>query len=147
MKLFLKTSAVGLLGLLASALPVLAQASETTTTPGAGDGINVSVSGPAAFIPLLIFVVAIVSMWKIYTKAGQPGWAILIPIYNFVVLMRIVGRSPWWFLFPIILFVVPFDLARKFGKGAGFGWGLFFLSPIFAPILAFSDAKYLGPEA
>jgi len=148
MKLFLKTGAVGLFGLLASALPLLAQAEETPPAATPGDGVNFSVSGPAAIIPMILFfaffVLLIVSAWKIFTKAGQPGWAIFVPIYSFVIFMRIVGRSPWWILFPIILFVTPFDLAKKFGKSAGFGWGLFFLAPIFYPMLAFSDAKYIG---
>ena len=86
------------------------------------------------------------SFWKIFTKAGQPGWAGLIPIYNYIVLMRIIGRPWWWillFLVPIVnivvLFIVYIDLAKSFGRSTGFGVGLALLgiptdlmTPIFA---------------
>ncbi len=96
----------------------------------------------------------IASMWKIHTKAGQPGWACLVPIYNYVVFMNIVGRPVWW----IVLMFIPFvntivgiilfiDLAKSFGKGVGFGLGLIFLPFVFLPILAFSDAQYEGAAA
>ena len=99
-----------------------------------------------AFIALLA-----VAGWKVYAKAGQPGWAALIPIYNIVVYLKIVGRPLWW----IILCVIPFvnfvvaiilvnDLSKKFGKGLGFTLGLLFLSPIFYPVLGFGDSKYQG---
>ncbi len=97
----------------------------------------------------VILVVVIASQWKIFTKAGKPGWAAIVPIYNILVFLEVVGRPAWW----IILMFVPFvnfivaillcmDLARKFGKGAGFGIGLVVLSPIFLPMLAFGDATY-----
>ena len=102
---------------------------------------------------LAVLVLYIVSMWKIFVKAGKPGWAILIPFYNILVELEILGR-PWWFLLlmifiPIADFVIGiilmFDMARVFGKSTGFGFGLLFLSIIFIPILAFSDAKYIRP--
>jgi hypothetical protein len=146
MKLFSKSGALGLLGLLASSLPVWAQETTDQTTPASPDaGVSFHLSGFPALIFFAFWLLMIVSAWKVFTKAGKPGWAIFVPIYNFVVFFQICGRSPWWVLFPIILFVTPFDLAKRFGKGAGFGWGLFFLSPIFYPLLAFSDAKYTGP--
>ena len=104
---------------------------------------------------LAVLVFYIISMWKIFVKAGKPGWAILIPFYNTLVELEILGR-PWWFLLlmifiPIADFVIGiiliFDMARVFGKSTGFGFGLLFLSFIFIPILAFSDAKYIGPIA
>ena len=104
---------------------------------------------------LAVLVLYIVSMWKIFVKAGKPGWAILIPFYNTLVELQILGR-PWWFLLLIIFvpvadfvigIIMIFDTARVFGKSTGFGFGLFFLSFIFIPILAFSDAKYIGPIA
>ena len=104
---------------------------------------------------LAVLVFYIISMWKIFVKAGKPGWAILIPFYNTLVELQILGR-PWWFLLLIIFvpvadFVIGikliFDMARVFGKSIGFGFGLLFLSFIFIPILAFSDAKYIGPTA
>ena len=99
-------------------------------------------------IGLLIFFVA--GCWKTFTKAGKPGWACLIPIYNVFVLMDIAGRPAWWVLLMFVPFVnffvalvVMMDIAKNFGKGAGFGFGLFFLGFIFYPILGFGDAEYL----
>jgi hypothetical protein len=96
----------------------------------------------------------IVACWKIFTKAGQPGWASIIPIYNWYILCKIVGRPGWW----VILLLIPFvnfiigiilciDLAKSFGKGVGFGIGLVLLSVIFFPILGFGSAQYQGPTA
>ena len=103
---------------------------------------------------LLIFVVLfyLFVYWRIFEKAGKPGWAALIPIYNTIVLLEIVGK-PWWWL---LLFFIPVVnlvfaiwmlnlLSISFGKGIGFTLGLLFLSPIFYPILAFGNAEYLGP--
>src|SRR6266566_1470050 len=78
------------------------------------------------------------AMWKVFTKAGEPGWAAIIPIYNYVVLDRIAGRPGWWLLLwillgPIAYIVISFDLAKRFGKGAGFAIGLILLPFIFWP--------------
>lgn len=87
-----------------------------------------------------------------FTKAGQPGWAFLIPIYDIIVMLQIVGKPLWWivlFLIPGVNFVMAiilvFLLAKSFGKGPGFALGLIFLGIIFLPILAFGDARYQGP--
>jgi hypothetical protein len=103
---------------------------------------------------LALIVVVIAGMWKMYAKAGQPGWASIIPIYNIIVLLRIVGRPLWWILLlfiPVVNFVIAIivmiDLAKSFGKGVGFALGLAFLSPIFIPILGFGSARYIGPTA
>ena len=100
---------------------------------------------------LAILVLVIIGMWKVFTKAGKPGWASIIPIYNAIVLLDIAKRPAWWFilfLIPfvnlIILIVVSLDVAKYFGKGAGFGIGLAFLGFIFYPMLGFSDATYQG---
>lgn len=101
---------------------------------------------------LLIIVLIVVANWKIYEKAGKPGWAALIPIYNIIVLLEIIGK-PWWWIF---LLFVPFAnlviaiwatnlLSISFGKGVGFTLGLIFLGFIFYPILGFGDAQYQGP--
>lgn len=108
--------------------------------------------GLGGLLGLLIFLVIIAGFWKVYSKAGQPGWACFIPIYGQVVLMRIVGRPVFlWVILTIIFFpiyiIVCIDLAKSFGKGAGFGLGLFFLPPIFFPMLGFGSAKYQGPAA
>jgi hypothetical protein len=103
---------------------------------------------------LLVGLLLVVSMWKIYTKANEPGWASLIPIYNIIVWCKIVGRPAWWFvllLIPcvnfVILIMLCIDLAKSFGKSAGFGIGLVLLGIVFFPILAFGSAQYVGPAA
>jgi len=94
------------------------------------------------------------SAWKIFTKVVQPGWASIIPIYNILKLIDIVGRPRWWIillLVPvvniIVVFIVNIDLAKSFGKKTGFGVGIAFLPFVFLPILAFGDAEYQGPAA
>lgn len=106
-----------------------------------------------ALILLALVVLVIASLWVIFTKAGQPGWASLIPVYNLYVMLQIVGKPAWWlflFLIPVINLIpsilLNFDLARSFRKGPGFALGLIFLPMIFLPILAFSDATYAGPS-
>lgn len=103
---------------------------------------------------LAVIVAMIASMWKVFAKAGQPGWAAIIPIYNLYILLKITGRPVWWiilFLIPIVSIIAAIitmiDLAKSFGKGAGFGLGLAFLGFIFFPILGFGDAQYQGPSA
>ncbi|MFC2137946.1 DUF5684 domain-containing protein [Bacteroidota bacterium] len=103
-------------------------------------------------LAVLIAVLMIVSLWMIFQKAKKPGWASIIPIYNIIVLLQIVGK-PWWWL---ILFLIPgvnivfliwtFNLLSKsFGKDVGFTIGLIILSVVFYPILAFGSAEYKGP--
>jgi len=103
-------------------------------------------------LAFLIFLIA--AAWKINTKAGQPGWAVFIPIYGTIVNLRIIGKPGWWFillLVPIvnILFyiIMLFLLAKVFGKGIGFAFGLFLLPFIFYPILAFGKSEYVGVAA
>jgi hypothetical protein len=100
---------------------------------------------------ILVPVFYIYVGWRIHEKADQPGWAALVPVYNTVILLRIVGRPMWWLLLLVVIpvgwLIIPFDLAKSFGKGTGFGLGLMLLSPVFAPILAFGDATYEGPAA
>jgi uncharacterized membrane protein YoaK (UPF0700 family) len=88
-------------------------------------------------------------MWKVFEKAGEPGWAAVIPIYNVIVLVKIAGREMWWvllFLLPCANFVaavlISLDIARKFGKDPLYGIGLAFLPFIFYPMLGFGDAQY-----
>jgi hypothetical protein len=102
-----------------------------------------------SLICLGISVAVVVAMWKVFTKAGQPGWACIVPIYGAVVLLQIAGKPVWWivlFFIPgvnaIALILVSIALAEKFGKSSGFGVGLALLSPIFYPLLGFSDAQY-----
>jgi hypothetical protein len=109
-----------------------------------------SVSDLGFFFAIALFL--IVAEWKIYTKAGKPGWAVLIPFYNYYVLLKIVGKPGWWLLwmfvpfanFIVIIWVINL-LSKSFGHGVGFTLGLIFLSIIFVPILGFGDSKYVGP--
>jgi hypothetical protein len=107
--------------------------------------------GPVFWIcEAAIFVLILASMWKIFTKAGQPGWAAIIPIYNWIVWCKIVGRPAWWVLLlliclPIFYIILCIDLAKSFGKGVGFAIGMILLSVIFFPILGFGSAQYQGP--
>ncbi len=105
-------------------------------------------------IYLAVVVIYIAAEWKIYEKAGKPGWAVLIPFYNIYVLLKIVGRPGWWlllFFIPlvniIIGIIVTNDLAKSFGQGVGFTLGLIFLSPVFILLLGFGNYKYIGPGA
>ena len=102
-------------------------------------------------LELAVAVLVIASLWKVFTKAGKPGWAAIIPIYNTIVILEIAGKPIWWvilFFIPVVNFVVAIiahiALAEKFGKSAGFGVGLALLGIIFFPILGFGDAQYLG---
>jgi hypothetical protein len=105
-----------------------------------------------AFVIWIILVaLTIAGMWKSFEKAGQPGWAAIIPIYNIIVLLQIIGKPLWWivlFFIPIVGFIVfilvNIKFAEKFGKGAGFGIGLSFLAFIFYPMLGFGDAQFVG---
>src|SRR3990172_3937961 len=106
---------------------LLALALQETGSGGGGGGIFMGLFG---LIYLAIVVLMIASMWVVFTKAGQPGWAALIPIYNLIVLLQIVGRPIWWFLLMLIPFVgiivgilVMIDLAKSFGKSVGFAIG------------------------
>lgn len=93
-------------------------------------------------------------MWKTFEKAGKPGWAALIPIYNTIILLEIVGKPMIWILWLIIPCVnVVFGIwlinlvGKSFGKSEGFTIGLVIFPYIFWPILGFSSAAYLGPSA
>jgi hypothetical protein len=111
-----------------------------------------SMIGGLVGLAILVFIIA--AMWKVFTKAGKAGWLVLIPIVNVYQLLKIAGRPGWWlilFIIPlvnlIISILVSMDIAKSFGKGAGFGLGLAFLGPIFYPILGFGSATYKGPAA
>ena len=123
-------------------------------TNAAGNALAAGIAGTMGIVWLVILVVMIAALWKIFVKAGEPGWAAIVPIYNIIVLLKIVNRPVWWivlFLIPfvnvIMMFIVAFDVAKVFGKGAGFALGMIFLSFIFYPILGFGSAKYLGAPA
>lgn len=106
-----------------------------------------------SLITLVIMLVLIVANWKLFTKANQPGWACLVPIYNIYVWTQIVGRPAWWIILlfvPIANFVVAIilciDMAKSFGKDALYGIGIAILGVIFIPMLAYGSATYQGPS-
>lgn len=106
-------------------------------------------------IYLAIIVLMIAGMWKVFEKAGKPGWAAIVPIYNIIVLLEIIGKPIWWillFLIPLVNFVVliiaAMDLAVCFGKSKGWGVGLLVILPFVGyPMLGFGDAAYTAPAA
>ena len=105
-------------------------------------------------IYLVIGIVAIIALWKVFSKAGQPGWAAIIPFYNIYILLKIADRPGWWLILYIIPFVnivlsliVALDIAKNFGKSTAFGViGLWLFSIIGYLILGFDDSKYLGSK-
>jgi len=114
-----------------------------------------AIGGMIVFIIYLAVIIAIIAgFWKVFEKAGQPGWAAIVPIYNIYILTKIAGRPWWWLLLlliPIvsivIAIIIALDIAKSFGKSPLFGVGLALLSPIFYPILGFGPAQYQGPSA
>ena len=108
---------------------------------------------PALFIFCLAIIVFIIAaMWKVFVKAGQPGWAAIIPIYNLYILTKIGGKPGWWvllFFIPLVNYVFVVWLynmvSKSFGKDEGFTVGLVLLGFVFWPILGFGNAKYQGP--
>ena len=114
-----------------------------------GGGVFGAVS---TLIAVVVALVTLAGMWKAFQRAGQPGWAAIIPIYNLYVMLKIGGNAWWWLL--IILFVPIVNLygmykmfagvSRAFGHGVGFALGLWFLNFIFWPLLGFGDDEYRG---
>ncbi len=133
---------------------LLAASFQEDTNPGGGGGglIAAILGGGLGLVVLALTLVVIAGMWKVFAKAGKPGWASLVPIYNLIVLLEIVGRPLWWIaLFlctgPIGWILVSLDLAKVFGKEIGFAIGLMLVPVVFMPMLGFGDARYLGPVA
>jgi hypothetical protein len=121
---------------------------------GGGGGGGGLVGVVILLIELAIAILVIAGFWKVFEKAGQPGWAAIVPIYNLYILCKVAGRPGWWiilmlipFVNLIILAIVSVDVAKSFGKDIGFGIGLWLLGMIFYPILGFGDAQYQGPAA
>ena len=111
------------------------------------------VSAVYVILSLAISVITLVAMWKLFVKAGKAGWKCLIPFYNTYCLYDIAWGNGWLFLLmfvPCVNVVVGimmlFKLAKAFGQGTGFGFGLLFLNTIFILILGFGSAEYVGPQ-
>ena len=103
-------------------------------------------------VMLVVMLAVIVGAWKVFVKAGKPGWAAIVPIYNVIVMCEIAGKPIWWafviLLVPIVGMVfallLSIEIAKTFGKGAGMGIGLF-LGIGYLP-LGFGDAQYQGAQ-
>jgi hypothetical protein len=100
-------------------------------------------------VGLVFFVLIVAGMWAVFAKAGHPGWAAIIPIYNVYVLIKVAGRPGWW----LILFFIPFvnfiialviywDVAKAFGHGFLMWLGLVFFPYIFFLVLGFGGSQY-----
>lgn len=107
--------------------------------------------GVIIIVSLVVAVLVIVGEWKIFAKAGEPGWAAIVPFYNNYILCKIAFGSGWFFLLYfipyvnyVVLIITSFKLAKAFGKGIGYGFGLWLLSPIFYLMLGFGSAEYEG---
>lgn len=102
-------------------------------------------------LAIIVSIISIIALWKIFSKAGEPGWAAIVPFYNNYVLFKITMGNGWLFLLMfvplvniVMSFMVIFKLAKVFGHGIGFGFGLLFLQVIFLLILAFGSSEYVG---
>jgi len=117
-------------------------------------GVAAGIGTGMVILYLAVIAILVIGMWKVFEKAGKPGWAAIVPIYNFIVLIEIVGKPMiWvlWLLIPCVNFVFIIWLynlvSKSFGKSEGFTVGMVLFPYIFWPILGFGDAKYLGPSA
>ena len=135
---------------MSNVLAFLMQSDNNTAGNAAAAGMGIGMM----VVWLAIIVLMIAALWKIFEKAGEPGWAAIVPIYNLYILLKIAGRPGWWLLLYLIPFVgfiigiiVSIDVAKRFGKGVGFALGLVFLPFIFYPVLAWGDASYSAAPA
>ena len=102
-------------------------------------------------LAIAVGLVLVVGNWKMYEKAGKPGWGCVIPIYMWVVLLEIAGKPIWWialFIIPpvfiVIWFLIHLAVAHNFGKSTGFGIAMAFCPFVFYAILGFGEARYQG---
>lgn len=116
------------------------------------DAMALAFSGVYFIIAMAIAVLVIVATWKLFVKAGKPGWASIVPFYSTYCLFQISFGNGWLFLLSfvpcvnvVIFFMLYFKLAKAFGQGGAFAIGLIFLNPIFMLILGFGDSEYIGP--
>ena len=103
-------------------------------------------------IMLALLILMLVAMWKVFVKAGRPGWGAIVPFYNTYCLFDMSFGNGWLFLLLLVPcvnvvmeIIMMVKLAQAFGKSGGFAVGLIFLPVIFVPMLGFGDAQYIGP--
>ena len=117
--------------------------------------VAASSSSGAGFIVIIylaIVILYVAAYWRLFAKAGEPGWGAIVPIYNLYLYCKIAGRPEWWlilFFIPLVnivfALILAMDIAKSFSKSSGFGIGLWLLSFIFVPILGFGSAVYTRP--
>lgn len=115
------------------------------------DGVSSAVTVLSSFLSLIITIIVLIALWKMFKKAGQPGWGCIVPIYNLICFGRIAfgnGALGLLALIPganlIFLMVVYFCIAKKFGKGTGFAIFSALLPGVAVLILGFGNAEYEG---
>jgi hypothetical protein len=131
---------------------LLLQADSDAAALAAG-GILAGIGIGFFVVMLAILIVVLAGLWKMFEKAGQPGWAAIIPFYNIYVLLQIAGKPGWWlvlYLIPLVNIaigiIVAIDLAKAFGQTALWGFCLLFLlSGIGYLMLGFGNYRYFGP--
>lgn len=125
-----------------------------TSNPATDEGLFAALFGGTVWmVGLAIYIITIIGLWKVFTKAGMPGWLSIIPIVNLFMIAKIATGNALigiGYFIPIVNIIVPFyvnyQLAKAYGKGIGFFLGLVFLPPIFTIILGFDDSQYIGPN-
>ncbi|MCL4449297.1 MAG: DUF5684 domain-containing protein [Actinobacteria bacterium] len=108
---------------------------------------GLSAIGIIVYLAVVVFYIA--TLWRIFEKANEPGWAAIIPIYNTYILLKIVNRPGWWLILLfipvvdiVVWIIVTNDLSKSFNHGTGFTFGLLLLGFIFYPMLAFGESQY-----
>lgn len=104
---------------------------------------------PLSIVLAVLTLLFIIEYWMILNKANKPGWSILIPFYNVIVILQTAQRPLWWIillLIPLVnipfLLIIRYDLSKIFGKSTGFAIGFMILPFLFRPIIAFGKSKY-----
>lgn len=113
-----------------------------------------NVSPATGIVYLAVLALMVISLWKVFEKAGEAGWKAIVPIYNTYTLLRIAGRNGWWvigLLVPLVNIVIAImlslDLAKHFGKSGVFAvFGLLLFPYVGYPMLAFGEAQYVGAK-
>jgi hypothetical protein len=108
---------------------------------------------PLLIIALHVMMIRYVALWFVFKKAGEHGWASIIPVYNILIVIKIAGK-PWWYilllLIPIVNIIIGImilhGISKSFGKGGWFTVGLIFLRVIFLAVLGFGTAPYTGSK-
>lgn len=118
-----------------------------------GDIVGLDIVVVVVVLVALPLMLLVVPTWRIYVKAGEPGWASIVPLFSQYTLCSVVGRPVWWLIFLLIPYVnfvfwliVAMDLARVFSRSKAFGIGLWLLPFVFLPILGYGSAEYTAPS-